>query len=160
MRPVVNGMKGPKRSSSELISAALGKIRDIMKPKSVIKSTEEFLYWVEKYNKENKNRDKSVIIGSMDAVNLYPSIKPDKAADIIKKLIVDTEVDFKGIELISGNSQFREIDSSGKSTVSGNRQFREIDSFGALAVPRKLKKEMTGPFSDFCWSTIQAGFQI
>ena len=64
----------------------------------MIKSTEEFLYLVEKYNKENKNRNKSVIIGSMDAVNLYPSIKPDMAADIIKKLIVDTDVDFKGID--------------------------------------------------------------
>ena len=48
MRPIVNGMQGPKRTLSELVSEVLVNVKETMKPESVVKSTEEMISYFEK----------------------------------------------------------------------------------------------------------------
>ena len=85
MRPIVNAMAGPKRALSDMFSDVLEQVLDVNNDEIWCKSTEELLHSIESYNdiaKANENNDgkkKKKIVGSMDAISLYPSIKADRA---------------------------------------------------------------------------------
>ena len=51
MRAIVNGMNGPKRALSELVSGVLENTLHTIKPESVVKSTEEMLNSFERYGR-------------------------------------------------------------------------------------------------------------
>ena len=100
MRPLFNGMVGAKKSLSSMSSEVLVNILEIDSRK-ICKSTEEMIYSMEKCNKEkeNENDDKKIIIGSMDVVSLYPRIKAERAAEIVKDAIKKSRVVFEGIDI-------------------------------------------------------------
>ena len=61
----------------------------------------------EKYNLETKDENVK-IIGSMDAINLYPSIKPEKATKIIKEMILKSDAEFEGLDVVELGIYLRE----------------------------------------------------
>ena len=61
----------------------------------------------ERYNTESKD-NRSKIIGSMDATNLFPSIKPDKAAEIVKETILNSKIQYDGLDVVELGKYLRE----------------------------------------------------
>ena len=104
MRPIVNAMVGPKKALSESYSKVLNYISESEKSNTVCKNTEELLEAFEQFNKDNtenkNNGEKEVmIIGSMDAVSLYPSLKVDRAEEIIRQSIIESRINIEGLDV-------------------------------------------------------------
>ena len=66
-------------------------------------STEELLESFESFNKSMKNNEEydasKYIVGSMDATALYPSLEAQKSAEIVKKKVKESKVDFANIDM-------------------------------------------------------------
>ena len=96
MRPICNGMVGPKKPLSEMVSETLETILEVNE-NEICKSTEEMIYAFEMYNKHKTDEPK--IIGSMDVKSLYPSIKAEEAAAIVREEIIMSKVSFTGLDV-------------------------------------------------------------
>ena len=68
---------------------------------TICKSTAEMLSSFEAYNETvtDDNIKIKKIVGSMDAVALYPSIKADESAEIIRNEVIQTNVTFEGLDM-------------------------------------------------------------
>ena len=101
VRPICGAMVGPNIGLSTLASIVVRAVADEADEGYVSKSTEETLNKVENYNKNRddlvKEGDK-IIVGSMDIVKWYPNIVPESNAKIIRKMVEESELVFKGIE--------------------------------------------------------------
>ena len=101
MRAICNGMVGPKKALSEMVSESLEAILEV-NGNRICKSTEEILYMFEQYNKQIMDINESTkekIIGSMDVKSLYPSIEAESAAEIVKNEIIASNVTFEGLDM-------------------------------------------------------------
>ena len=65
-----------------------------------LKSNEELLYKIEKYNKSIKDKEnpKKKVIASLDVVKLYNNIDIDEAAAIVGKEVEESKVNFQGLD--------------------------------------------------------------
>ena len=100
MRPIVNAMDGPKKTASDIYSDVLSAVVDSRNYGTLCSSTEELLEAFESYNKSNnlsKNKEERVV-GSMDAVSLYPSLEANRSAEIIIEEVIRSEVNFENID--------------------------------------------------------------
>ena len=84
-----------------LLSNVLGKILDVVaeiedeKQENISDSTEDMVASFIKVNKElrkEENKDKEFVIGSFDVKALYPSLKVEESAKIIRELIEESPV--------------------------------------------------------------------
>ena len=70
---------------------------------NIIQSTEELLSVVEGYNKNveivNNEENIKVFVASMDVDSLYPSMKTDPTADVIRSTIVESDIDLIDLNL-------------------------------------------------------------
>ena len=101
MRPIVNAMDGPKKNVSDTFSDLLSAVIEANNDEVLCYSTEELLEAFESYNEEIEKEDKDenrYIIGSMDAVALYPSLRADKYAEIIREEVIKSKVRFENVD--------------------------------------------------------------
>ena len=100
LRPICNGMAGPKKPLSEMVSDALENILEYQ-DHDLCDSTEGMIHVIEKYNKENgnKNLEKKKIVGSMDVKSLYPKLRAEPAAEIVKESIKMSKIKLDGLDV-------------------------------------------------------------
>ena len=94
MRPIMNAMDGPKKTISDLYS-------DILEAVVESNSTEELLEAFETFNKTKNNSsddNSEYIIGSMDAVSLYPSLELERSLEIVKEEVIKSYVTFENVD--------------------------------------------------------------
>ena len=103
MRPIVNAMDGPKRNLSDIFSDIGNAVIESSKSDVVCYSTEELLESFEAFNTElddkNKKHDMDYIVGSMDAVSLYPSLEAERSAEIIREVVMNSNITFDDIDI-------------------------------------------------------------
>ena len=102
MMAIVNAMDGPKKTLSDIFSDLMNGIVEASNDNTLCSSTEELLEAFETYNKEVEHNVANVadgkrIVGSMDAVSLYPSLKANRSAEIVKEVIMNCNVKFNNI---------------------------------------------------------------
>ena len=93
-RPVCGGDVSYNKRLSHLISLLLTDV--YIGEETVCSSTEELLAEVERLNREGGLDDQD-IIGSMDVEALYPSIDIDFTIDKVCELLLNSNVEFEGI---------------------------------------------------------------
>merc|ERR1711954_531553 len=91
-------MSGAKKSASEITSEVLENILEL-KETYLCKSSEEMIYNIEEYNKREDIDKSENVIGSMDVVSLYPRIKTERAAEIVRDAIIQSKVEIEGIDI-------------------------------------------------------------
>ena len=102
MRPIVNAMDGPKKTISEIFSDALMAVVEARNDGTLCSSTEELLEAFEGFNKTiNDNYSNHIrrIVGSMDAVSLYPNLEANRCAEIILEEVIKSDVTFENIDM-------------------------------------------------------------
>ena len=92
-------MVGPKRSLSDMFSDVM----ELAEEDTVCKSTEELLCAFENYNNTihsgNSNTTKTTkIIGSMDAISLFPNIEVERAVEIVVSEVMENKVKFQDLD--------------------------------------------------------------
>ena len=137
MRPIVNAMAGPKRPLSDMFSDVVEKVLDISNDENWCRSTEELLSSIEILNSkikavyETKTDVNTKIIGSMDAISLFPSIKANRAAEIVVSEVIASDVNFDGLNIKELSRYLRK-----------NLSNKEIDDKGlGEVIPSKKKKK-------------------
>ena len=103
MRPIVNAMDGPKKTLSDIYSDLLTAVVRSSEDETLCYSTEELLETFERFNEAvEKSSNKKVpncIVGSMDAVSLYPSLKANRSAEIIKEVVMRSPIVFENVDM-------------------------------------------------------------
>ena len=71
-------------------------------PENTVKSTEELLSLIETYNQniDNECTDcDTKFMASMDVECLYPSLKSDDTADIIRETVINSDIEVEGLDV-------------------------------------------------------------
>ena len=101
VRPICAAMVGPNHGITTLASRIVRAVEDEADVGFVSKSTEETIHKIENYNKTRnvvlKEGDK-IIVGSMDLVKWYPTMVPESNAKTVRKMVEESEIEFKGID--------------------------------------------------------------
>lgn len=100
LRPIMGSFVGPNLGLANIGGIVIRRISEEADVGYVCKSTEEMQVKFEKYNNErieNGLGDKKIVIGSMDAVKLYPSLKPTELGESAKNMIIDSKIKLEGI---------------------------------------------------------------
>ena len=139
MRPMVNAMMGPKKALSEIYSKVINYVVECEETETVCKNTEELLGAFEEFNKNNENtrntndgkEKEKLIIGSMDAISLYPSIKVDRAEEIVKQKIIESDIKLEGLDVMEIGKYLRK---NLTSKEIGEKGFKQL-------LPQKVKNK-------------------
>ena len=99
MRPIVNAMDGPKKTVSDIYSDVLSAVVEARNDGTLCSSTEELLEAFESFNSNTLTDKGTRIIGSMDAVSLYPNLEVEKSAEIIKEETIKSNVNFENVDI-------------------------------------------------------------
>lgn len=100
LRPVVGANKASSRPTSHILSKVIYKLCEIIgrTSKTNCESTEEMIAEIENVNKGiEENED--IVIGSLDIIKWYPSMKIKRLLEIIMELIMETNLDLREIDL-------------------------------------------------------------
>ena len=107
MQPIVNAMDRPKKTVSDIFSDVAIDVVESRNNGILCSSTEELLASIEANNKKKSNnesdvgedkKNKSSIVGSMDAVALFTSLTAEKSANIVKEETMKSNIVFKNID--------------------------------------------------------------
>ena len=133
MRPIVNAMTGPKKALSETYSKLINCVVESDKTDTVCKNTEELLEAFEKFNEDKNNKDdtETFIIGSMDAVSLYPSLEVNRVEEIVRQQIIGSKINIEGIDVMEMGKYLRKNMDTNEIKEKG---FEEL-------LPKNIKKK-------------------
>ena len=98
-RPVCAGNMAYNHKLSHLISEVIKPLTEEMTTNC--ENTEEILAEIRKINeaeKEDKDDERDVILGSLDVVALYPSLQIDYTAKIVSETFVNSDLKIEGID--------------------------------------------------------------
>ena len=100
LRAIMGANVGPNVGASNFVSEIIRKIADDADEGFVCKSTEEILYKFDKYNKERlklNQKDKKMMVGSMDIEKWYANTIPVPTAKCIKEMFMESNLKIAGI---------------------------------------------------------------
>ena len=102
VRPIMGAVVGPNVALSNFIGReVIRRVADNAKSDTVCKSTEELLSRLEQYNRDrikNGFDKEKMILASMDIKKWYPSTIARPSAKVIKKMIIDSGLEFEGMD--------------------------------------------------------------
>ena len=94
-RPVCSGEKAYNKKLSHIMSTLL---REVWRgEETTCENTEELLANIEEINNNRSERRGEIVVGSLDVKALYPSLDVDHAAEIVEKVLVESDLEFDGI---------------------------------------------------------------
>ena len=94
-RPVCSGEKAYNKKLSHIMSTLL---REIWRgEETTCENTEELLANIEELNNSRSERKGEIVVGSLDVKALYPSLDVDHAAEIVEKMLLESDLEFDGI---------------------------------------------------------------
>ena len=99
LRPVVGANRASSRPTSHILSKVIYKVCGIIgrTVKTNCESTEEMIVEIENVNKViEENED--IIIGSLDIVKWYPSMKIERLIEVIMELLMMANLDLREID--------------------------------------------------------------
>ena len=100
-RPLCLAKRAPNMVLGNLVSEVLERIADAEQNEHECINTEMLCREVQDANiriKQNNVSREDVVIGSLDAVALYPSLKLQETSDIIHNMVLQSEVDVRGLQ--------------------------------------------------------------
>ena len=105
LRPIMGAKVGPNTGLSQIGCKILDEILERKESKKEVKSTEEMMALFKNYNdrlnEAGQQAGKSKTIGSMDIESFYPSIEPNRAAEICKLMFMKSEIEIQNVDLDS-----------------------------------------------------------
>ena len=102
MGPIMGAFVGPNVGLSKFGNLIIRKISEEADEGHASKSTEETIAKIEEYNKNKVPYDtlgRKVIVGSLDADKMYPSLKAVPSAKGIRVMTEESEIVFKEFDM-------------------------------------------------------------
>merc|ERR1711954_234440 len=100
-RPMCNASASMNQRISDMVSDILGYLFQADNNNVEVTSTEDFLSRIEDLNqqiREGKVNGDQLMVGSLDVEALYPSIDVNRAAEIVKERVMESELRLEGID--------------------------------------------------------------
>ena len=100
LRPVVGANKASSRPMSHILSRVIYKVSEIIgrKIETNCESTEEMIFEIEEVNQNMKDSE-DIIIGSLDIVKWFPSMKVKRLIEITMQLIMEADLNVQEIDI-------------------------------------------------------------
>ena len=102
LRPIMGAKVGPNTGLSQIGCKILKKVLEKKNDKKEVKSTEELMAKFKEYNSNRSEETgqqvvKSKTVGSMDIKSFYPSICPNRAAEISRSMFEKSDVEIENV---------------------------------------------------------------
>ena len=100
LRPVVGANKASSRPMSHILSRVIYKVPEIIgrKIRTSCESTKEMMFEIEEVNK-NLKEGEDIIVGSLDIIKWYPSMKLKRLIEIVMELMMEADLDVEEINI-------------------------------------------------------------
>ena len=92
-RPVCLARNTPNEVLSDIVSELLDKVSDAAESTTECLNTEELCFKVREVNKKLKDIDEDIVLGSLDAKALYPSLRIKESMKIVTEMVEESDID-------------------------------------------------------------------
>ena len=98
LRPVCGANSGPGYRISNILAQVISPCNDAASGPDILESTEDLQSCFQVFNSLPAEERKGLIVFSMDATALYPSILVQRSSEVVYELMAETSIVFKSID--------------------------------------------------------------
>ena len=99
LRPVCGASSGPGARISNLLAMVISPSNDQLRA-SLVESTEDLQARIEQFNSLHQCEREDVVLFSMDAKALYPSIQIERTGDAVYEVMCEADVKYRNINIL------------------------------------------------------------